>query len=280
MKYSKYLIPIVFFFSYCTEMRYAYAPVAPNTPGLKEKGDSKLGATASIGYYPGLGATVNTNMDANLNIQSAYALTNHFAVMASYTGTLLERDQAQYGDNATTYSEIVNYKRNQLETGAGVFFPLNQKKTLLVECFVGAGFGKLKITDRYVENGNNTSNGFYTTRTNKFFIQPSLTLHPGNNFFLSLGFRYVNSGYSNIKTSYTEQQTKDYYLHDIKSNRVGFIEPFLTANFRFKEVPWFMLQYQNFFTDQVSTQLVNHRFSYNNLGVVIDPTLLFQKKKK
>lgn len=280
MNYSTLCIISAFLFTSCSEIRYAYSPVAPNTPGFKEKNESRLAASASLGYYSTLESTTSNNTDVNLNIQSAYAVTNHFAVLASYSGTILERDQFQFTDYSTTYSNLVNYKRNQFEIGAGIFYPLTKKKTVMFECFTGYGFGKLNITDKYVENGNTTSSGFYNANTNKFFIQPSLTLHPGKNFFLSLGFRYVNAGYSTIRTSYTEQETTEYYLKDIRTNRVEFIEPFLTANFRFKEVPWLMLQYQSYFTSQISTQLVYYRFSHNNFAVVIDPKLLFVKKKK
>ncbi|MBK8088345.1 MAG: hypothetical protein IPK31_10585 [Chitinophagaceae bacterium] len=63
-------------------------------------------------------------------------------------------------------------------------------------------------------------------------------------------------------------------------SRVQFIEPFLATNFRFKDAPWLMLQYQFYYTDQISAQLVYYRISHNNLGVVIDPRLLFLRKKK
>lgn len=274
------IISILFLITSCSEIRYAYTPVAPNTPGLKEKNDSRLAATLSVGSYSNLQSTLDQNTELNLNLQSAYALSNHFAVLASYSGTLKERDQAQYYDNTSSYSDMVNYKRNQFETGAGIFYPLTKNKTVVVECFAGFGFGKLNITDRYVENGTTTSSGYYNARINKFFIQPSLSLHPGKNFFLSLGFKYVNTRHSVINTSYTEQETADYYLKDIGTTRIEFIEPFLAANLRFKQAPWFMLQYQFYFTDQVSAHLVYHRFSHNNLGVVIDPGLLLLNRKK
>ncbi len=274
------LISVLFLFTSCSEIRYAYSPVAPNTPGFKEKNDSRLATTVSIGTYSGLGSTVDQNTEINLNLQSAYAITNHFAVLASYSGTMKERDQLQYADNSSSYTDIVNYKRNHVELGAGIFYPLTNNKTIMFECFAGYGFGKLNITDRYIENGNTISSGFYNARTNKFFIQPSLSLHPGKNFFLSLGFKYVNTGHSGISTSYTEEQTIDYYLKDITVSRVQFIEPFLTTNFRFNDAPWLMLQYQLYYTSQISTQLVYYRLAHNNFGVVIDPRLLFLKKKK
>lgn len=281
MNYSALrFITVLFLFSSCSEIRYAYSPVAPNTPGFKEKNESRLAATVSAGYYTTLESGGDQNTDININLQSAYAITNHIAVLASYSGTIKEREQFQYAVNSSAYSDIVNYKRNQFELGAGIFYPLTKKNTVVVECFAGYGFGKLNIRDRYIENGNTTSSGFYTANTNRFFIQPSLSLHPGKNFFLSLGLKYVNTGNASIKTSYTEQEIIDYYLKDISTSRIEFIEPFLAANFRFKDVPWLMLQYQCYFTHQVSTHLIYYRVSYNNFGVVIDPRLLLLKKKK
>lgn len=273
------IISVLFLFTSCSEVRYAYSPVAPNTPGFKEKNESRLAATVSIGTYSTLESTVNQNPELNLNLQSAYAITNHFAVLASYSGTITERDQVQYTDNSSTYTDMVNYKRNQFELGAGIFYPLTNNKSIIFECFAGYGFGKLKITDRYTQNGNTTSSGFYNAGINKFFIQPSLSLHPGKNFFLSLGLKYVNTGHSAISTSYTEQQTIDYSLKDISKFRIQFIEPFLVTNFRFKDAPWLMLQYQFYYADQISAQVVYYRISHNNLGVVIDPRILLLKKK-
>jgi len=40
-----------------------------------------------------------------------------------------------------------------------------------------------------------------------------------------------------------------------------------------------MLQYQFYYTDKISAQLVYYRISHNNLGVVIDPGILLLKKK-
>jgi hypothetical protein len=276
------LFTALFFLASCSEIRYAYSPVAPNTPGFKEKNESRFAATVSVGDFTNQESASDQSTEINLNLQSAFALTNHIAVLASYAGTIKERDITHYFGNSSSsnYSNLVTYNRNQYEVGAGIFYPFTSKKVFLVECFAGYGFGKLNITDKSVENGMTTSSRFYTANTNKFFIQPSLSLHAGEVFFLSLGFRYVNTGYSGIRTSYTEQETIDYYLKDISTSRIEFIEPFIAANFRFANAPWLMLQYQYYYTNQVSTQLVNYRFSHNNMGIVIDPLLLLMKKRK
>jgi hypothetical protein len=268
--------------SSCTELRFAYAPVPANTLGLKKKNDSRVSSSLSMGdfgiYGPqNLNATTNFNFNAN----GAYAITDYFAITASYTGTIAERDQFQFSEpgSSITSAERVEYKRKHLEIGAGFFYPISSNKKIFIECFGGAGLGKLKINDEFIKNNVVKESNYFISRANTIFIQPSITLHSGNGSFFSLGGRYISTGYRLLNSSYTKEQIAEYNLQNITTKRIGFIEPFYSLNFGFKDVPWLRLHYQSGFSYILSKDLVYSRIFQNTVGIIIDPRLVFSKKK-
>jgi hypothetical protein len=283
---KKIIIQLVFLtglLSSCTEFRFAYAPVPVNTPGLKKKNDTRLGSSVSMGDFYLYGQqNLNANTNANFNANGAYAITNHFAVTASYTGTIAERDQIQYAyyNSSNTFADRIDYKRKHLEIGAGFFYPISRDKKTFLECFGGVGLGKLRIKDELIENNTVTSSNYFASRANTIFIQPSITFHWGKGSFLSLGGRYVNTGYTLISSTYSEEKIAEYNLKDITTKRIGFIEPFYSLNFGFKEIPWLRLQYQSGFSYKLSKHFVYSRIFQNTVGFTIDPLSIFLKRKK
>jgi hypothetical protein len=280
-KISIQLICLMSLLSSCTEFRFAYAPVPANTPGLKKKNDTRLGSSVSLGDFYVYGQqNLNANTNLSFNANAAYAITNHFAVTASYTGTIAERDQIQYAEysSSNTIADRIDYKRKHLEIGAGFFYPISRNKKTFLECFGGVGLGKLRIKDELLENNAVTSSNYFISRANTIFIQPSITFHWGTSSFLSLGGRYVNTRYALINSTYSDEKIAEYNLQDITTKRIGFIEPFYSLNFGFKEVPWLRLQYQSGFSYKLSKQFVYSRIFQNTVGFTVDPQMLFSKK--
>ena len=101
--------------SSCYSPRYVYSPAAVNVPLITKKGDSKL-----AGYYsinPGEAKKQTTAGELNsgygLDIQAAYAITNHFAIQGSYTKRW-EKNYADFNLNSND-SSMINYSRSSTE---------------------------------------------------------------------------------------------------------------------------------------------------------------------
>ena len=107
----------------CTTYRYIYTASPPDIPLFKEKSESKVTA-----YYSGNRSGNLTNKYAHgFDLHGAYALSNHWAVTASY---LFRREKDYYTTlNSIFDSSDVRYKRNILDAGVGyLFFSMLLKK--------------------------------------------------------------------------------------------------------------------------------------------------------
>src|SRR6187402_766769 len=106
-----------------------YAPNAQNVPMFREKKDARISAAYCV-TDDGTGY----NSLQGLEIQSAYAMGNHFAIMAN--GFIAESSESD-----ELYSSGIRHgNTNLLEMGAGYFTPLTKKK-LGIEIYGGMGSG-------------------------------------------------------------------------------------------------------------------------------------------
>src|SRR6187200_3205193 len=87
---------LIIFFASCYTPRYMYSPSAHNVPVLVQKGDSKLSAMISTNLSENSGnhGQVNESKSRGFDLQGAYAITDNFAVQASY----LNRTESNNGD--------------------------------------------------------------------------------------------------------------------------------------------------------------------------------------
>ncbi|MEJ7672135.1 MAG: hypothetical protein WKF59_05375 [Chitinophagaceae bacterium] len=105
----------------CSSNRYMYSASPPN-PYFKEKGESKLAA-----YYSSSNDNATTKEFAGgWDLQGAYAISDHWALTASYFNRR-EQDVYNYMYSNPFDSSVVKYKRNLFEIGGGYFLSLNQK---------------------------------------------------------------------------------------------------------------------------------------------------------
>jgi hypothetical protein len=148
------LVSIVLICSFysCTTNRYIYTASPPNDPYFTKKGESKV-----AGYYSSSGDGVHPTVKSDgIDIQTAYSLTDHWAITASY---FYRRENDVYNYNSYSQpfdSSFVKYKRNLFEAGGGYFVPLNTKKSITANLYVGVAAGKFTFNDVGID-GNGLS---------------------------------------------------------------------------------------------------------------------------
>ncbi|NIG56807.1 hypothetical protein [Chitinophaga sp. Cy-1792] len=136
--------------------RNVYVPNTANTPLLKEKHEFK--------------ASLSLN-----NIQTAYAVTDHFAVMAN--GQYVYRGGILTNGNKADNSFGDSYVRGGVVEGAvGYFQPLDPKKKMIFEVFGGFGTGGFNtLADSYNTTSDATKDDYrLSSNFTKTFIQPGI----------------------------------------------------------------------------------------------------------
>ncbi|MEO9210675.1 MAG: hypothetical protein ABI208_06230 [Ginsengibacter sp.] len=250
----------------CTASRYIYAPAPANNPFFKEKGESKLTASYSEG-------------DGNQNgyargwdLQGAYALSNHWAVTASYFN---RREMDRNSISNSNVSEI-KYKRNLLGFGSGYFIALNSKKTITFNLYAGLDFGKFSFDDKDISNPNSSDSRFHSSNITKGYFQPSFNFMPGKYIRFSFFMKSSYVGYGDIKTSYTSDELKYYSLDELGGKTWNFLEFGWDFQFGIPKYPWIRLEWQvssiNWTVDPyyLNYQRPDVRRSNFSIGLTID----------
>ena len=130
------------FLSSCASI---YMPPVPNTPMLTTQGEVAAGAHISL--------------KGNFNFNSAYAVTDHFAVMAN--GAFLDNE----GKKKDT-------KNKGLEFGGGFFNTFGKDNNRIIEIYGGLGSGRSERTVReFDDNDNLLSTDFREAGYTKQFLQ-------------------------------------------------------------------------------------------------------------
>lgn len=228
------VICCILFLVSCENSRYIYAPSPASIPYFKEKGESKLTA-----LYSESDATAN-GYARGWDLQGAYALSDHFAITASYFN---RREQDKTNNNfASSFPATIDYKRNLGGIGLGYFVPLNAKKTITFNLYVGGEFGKFSFQDKGDPNQNPGYNRNYESGISKGFFQPSFNFMPGDyvRFAVFLKSSYV--GYRNIKTDYTSDELKYYGLEHLGDRTWSFLEYGWNFQFGIPKYPWIRLE--------------------------------------
>jgi len=261
------LLCITFLFQSCTLFRFAYSPTIQNVPGFTEKNESRITSV--------IGSTLSGS-ESNFTFQGAYAVTNHFALTAGINGTARSQDELTYTDGSgNSQTDIVKYKRNSFDIGAGIFYPVSADKKVFIEAYAGYGSGSNKITDM----NNNIAGNYHNSDVNRFYLQPVLSIHPSVNSSISTSLRFTSIGYTNIKTTYSSGDLSAYYLADIASRRLSFIEPALVFSLGSKSAPWIRLHGQINFTFLAGDAQVYYRSNYFGIGIQFDPVKAIKSSK-
>ncbi len=231
MRNSILFFTIIVFASCSSTYRYIYSASPANSPYFKEKGESKLAAYYSAG--DGEDNNQPGNYIHGIDLQGAYAISNHWAITAGYFNRR-ERDVYDYSDlyNAS----IVKYKRNLFDIGAGYFLPLNNQKTLTANLYGGWATGKFYFED------NAGSNHYYENGINKWFIQPSINFMPGNSVRLSLAGKVSFVHYGKTRTTYKDDELAYFSLQTLENRMLTFFEPSFNFQFGLPKLPWIKLE--------------------------------------
>ncbi len=260
----------------CYSPRYVYSPVSANVPLLAKKGDSKL-----AGYYavnPGEKSTATSagklNSGYGLDVQGAYAVTNHFAIQGSYSKRW-EKNFADFNLNSSD-SSIINYNRSSAEFGIGYYTYIDRRRNSFFQLFGGAGFGKSSFTDKFF-TGNFPARNFNMDVV-RLYLQPSILIRYGEGFASSFASRISVVNFRNVKYDYTTEEAERYQLKDINQSTKIFWEPAFVNAFGLKKLPGLKLEIQLTMAFLMTQKFVDYRTYNLSAGLLLDIPQFFKKK--
>jgi hypothetical protein len=208
LKLFALLLSCVIFFS-CNPNLYFPEPI--NTPGLKEKGEAKL-TVATKPSFSGPADSSKSLSLVNLNLDGAFAISDHIGIIATYRSTHKEK---KADNNLKVIGGIYDGKRYEL--GTGYFTGLYKK--LRIEAFLGGGFGTM-ARNSFVNTHYNYNSKYY-----RLFLQPAMIIDLGEeDFNASIRFGTQFSVIDYYKFQAVEPKYWQY-------NRISqfFVDPFLAA---------------------------------------------------
>ncbi len=214
------VITIVILSSCSTSNRYIYTATPPNNPYFIKKGESKLAGYFSNSWSNG---DFSTRRADGWDLQSAYAISNHWAVTAGY----LNRREIDGYSNNNLEGPFVKYKRNLFDLGMGYFLALDTNKQVTLNLYGGIALGTFSFTDEKYGK-------FHKSSITRPYFQPSINFMPTPNFRMSFGSRLSFVHYVNIQTSYTQNEMEELTLNLIDNRTVTFIEPAFNMQFGFR----------------------------------------------
>ncbi|MGH2564928.1 MAG: hypothetical protein ACRDE5_10460, partial [Ginsengibacter sp.] len=122
MKNLQFIILLVsafFCLDSCYSPRYVYSPSVQNVPSLHRKNDLEFSGFYAGSFYA---FKEKGNYNRGFNIHTAWAITNHLAVMFNQS-----YQWEKNGGNDSFFpadSSHLSYKRNFSEVGVGYFSPI------------------------------------------------------------------------------------------------------------------------------------------------------------
>lgn len=267
-----YLLSSLFFaLCSCQTPRYIYTPSPPNINYFKQKGDAKLTTVYSSGDQNGPNGYNN-----GFDIQSGYALTNHFALLGSfYYRSDKDNFYGRYNySNTINDTASVSYKRHFFELGAGYFLPLNKKRTVTYNIYGGIALGAFSISE--YDNLNNTISKYnYKNNMSKLFLQSGLNfmLSPYINFSFTDRLMSIHYGYgdSSLFTGYS------YY--DLNGKNLTAFEHTVNFQFGIPAVKWIKIDasFTSCFIDQKEN--LKTRPYNGSIGLSFDLSKIKKSKK-
>jgi hypothetical protein len=258
------LILCISFLSSCTQPRYVYNPPVRNLHYFQEGGQAKLAAHWATGPSRDDGGT-SDNYNHGFDFQAAYAISDHWALMASYYNRK-ESDniKVSISPTASVISEI-DYKRNGSEFAVSYYTPLMLSKESFFHIDGGIGFANNSLVDR----GSFDSLGLtqnYSDKMFRIFFQPGIyTVLDA--FQFGLGARVQWQFFSDIQTNYTPNELVSYTLSGL--NQLFNLEPYFSIRYGPPSVPWLKGEMQTGFTTVDKGYYV--RGGFFSLGVAVDP---------
>ena len=174
---------LVFILSSCSSI---YIPSVPNTPMLTTQGEIAAGAHISL--------------KGNFNFNSAYAVSNHFAVLAN--GAFLQNEK-----------DKKDIKHKMIEIGGGYFKTFGPENNRILEIYAGLGSGKSDRLFRELDaNKNILSIDHQKANYDKKFIQVNYSSKKVDNlklFGVNFGLNYGTA----LRMSFIN--TNNFYINNV-----------------------------------------------------------------
>lgn len=191
------LVTLVFAALLISSCSSIYMPSVPNTPMLTTKGEFAGGAHISL--------------KGNASFNTAYAVTEHFAVMAN----------AGFMNNEGRKKDI-NHK--VFEFGGGYFKTFGPENNRILEIYGGLANGRSKRTFREYENDVVVSSDFYDAAYSKKFVQVNYSSKKVNDVKI-FGFKFGLNYGTAWRLSFVE--TDDFYKNGVMQPNEDnvFLEP-------------------------------------------------------
>ncbi|MGQ0737916.1 MAG: hypothetical protein ACT4OJ_02545 [Bacteroidota bacterium] len=232
------LFMLCIIFSSCRTPRFVYAPAPPNSPYLREKGESKL-----AGYYSTGGDDNNLTSEYNngLDLQAALAVSGHWAVTADYF-MRREKDAVNNFDRTYFDSSVVAYRRHLTSFGAGYFVPVTKDRNIMFSVYGGAGFGKLSFDDNGINNGNINYSRYYGSNLAKWYIQPAISFFAGRYFRTGLIGKFSWVHYGKASSSYTAGELSYLGLDRLPGSTLVFVETTWNMQVSAPKMEWLCLE--------------------------------------
>ena len=240
--YLTLVLTTLVMFSSCIYPTIHFADRA-NSPGFTEKGEFK-----GVAAIKPQAADMEPNVPGSENFRSsgvapeldlAYALTNHFAVTASYTSVVNRYTRegqgrsSYYGHTDSTIGGRVNL--NGVEVGAGYF--LKGPRILKFGLYGSFGTGAISRKGLILPEFN------YNTRYWKYSVQPELGIGPNNGKIFSVmfgtrltGIKYYGFRSDNPLTKYAVGYYNPKYSQNVTNQMYFYIEPYANIEVGYKYV--------------------------------------------
>jgi hypothetical protein len=194
----------------CSYPHYYYSPNVQNVPLFKEREEFSFNLGGSVGA-----------VDPSLEVQAAYALPGHIALMTNYMAGGTDNSPASYDD----YS-----KNRYFEGGLGFYVPF--REIGVFELYTGYGQGSQNHAFAYKEYQgkliwNWVADGSADMSYTKFFIQPNIGIRT-NWVDAALSVRLSALNFTEINIYNTVHRLQE--LNTLQQNNTPWLfEPALTC---------------------------------------------------
>ena len=132
---------LILLISACSSL---YMPNVPSTPMLSARGE--------------LNAAGHITLKGNVSVNSAYAASDHFAILLN--GSIMNNDQSKK-----------EFSHNMIETGAGYFTTFGSAKNRILELYAGLGKGNSERIYIDKSSGGSTTEDRQEVNFSKKFFQ-------------------------------------------------------------------------------------------------------------
>jgi hypothetical protein len=261
----------------CNSPRYIYSSSPPNAAYLKQKGDSKLAAYYSSGTHQ-TSPEDQDGYNRGLDVQGAYAVTDHWAVTASFFS---RKERDAYDDSRISLfnKSTVNYRRNLFDIGGGYFTTIEQSKTIGVSLFGGIGWGKFRMQDAGLTETLDPYDRFHHSKIRKIYVQPALTIMPGEYFRMMIVHRFSFVHFGDISTNYTIDEREYFRLTAVENRTRYFGETTIGAQCALPGTPWMSIEASTTFSTQpgIDYNRIRARGFNSSIGLSFDISKMLRK---